>query len=71
MLNILKIKTAWLLILMVSGFAPIGAQWSVHENIINQMESGKQFNIKGKLTIRATFPVKSTVPPSPSRYPEK
>ena len=53
MLNRLKIKTAWLLILMVSGFAPIGAQWSVHENIINQMESGKQFNIKGKLTIRA------------------
>jgi ribosomal protein S3 len=38
---------------MVSGFAPIGAQWSVHENIINQMESGKQFNIRGKLTIRA------------------
>ena len=53
MLNKLKIQTACLIILMVSSFVPIGAQWSVHEQIINQMEAGKQFNIKGKLTIRA------------------
>lgn len=33
--------------------APIAARWSINEQIINQMETGRQFNIKGKLTIRA------------------
>ena len=32
---------------------PADARWSVNEQIINQMDTGRQFHIKGKLTIRA------------------